>query len=154
MIQIRVLEDLTSEPVSLSEAKEFLGIDFEDFDTLISMLIKASRQASERVTGKAYGIKTIQVTGNTYEDASGEIVKVYPITPIHPCNDNADAQLDNENYTYIAGYDEIPEDLKNAILMRVATGFESRQDGRIKMMNKATNASIVIERQYVSQLGI
>lgn len=153
MIQVKVIQDLASEPVSLTEAKEFLGIDFDDFDTLIGMLIKASRIASERVTGKAYGVKTIQVTGNTYEDRSGEVVKVYPITPIHECNSDTEETTDNENYTYIAGYDEIPDDLKNAILMRVATGFASRQDGIIKSMNKATNASIITERQYVSQLG-
>lgn len=151
MIQVKVIQDIVNEPVSLTEAKEFLGIDFDDFDNLINMLIKASRIASERVTGKAYGVKTIQVTGNTYEDRSGEVVKVYPITPIH--ESNVEDEESNENYTYVAGYDEIPDDLKQAILMRVATGFASRQDGIIKTMNKATNASIVTERQYVSQLG-
>lgn len=149
MVQIKILQDIAIEPVSLDEAKEFLGIDFNDFDNLITRLITASRVASEKVTGKAYGIKTVQITGNTYTDSSGEVVKVYPILPFVESEDES-----NENYTYEAGYDEIPEDLKTAILMRVATGFASRQDGIIKAMNKAVNCSIIAERQNVSLLGL
>ncbi len=51
MIQTKLISDIIAEPVSLNEAKEFMEIDFCDFDNLISRLIKSARQASERFTG-------------------------------------------------------------------------------------------------------
>jgi len=44
--------------------------------------------------------------------------------------------------------------LKMAIVMRVATGFAYRQNGIAEAVNRALNASIITERQYVSQLGV
>jgi hypothetical protein len=147
MLQIQILEDLQCEPVDLTEAKEFMHIDYFDYDDQIKRMIKSARQSSERVSGKAYGMKKIKISGNTYTDSSGEIVKIYPITPVMEASEDES----NEEYTYLAGYDVCPEDLKQAILMRVATTFASRQDNGDG--NKSVNASIIIERQYVSQLG-
>ena len=147
MIQINITQDLTAELITLEEAKEYLGIDFDEYDTMIGNLIISARISSEKVTGKAYGIKTIQITGNTYTDNTGEVVKVYPITPIA----TASIDVSNENYTYQAGYSTLPKDLKMAMLMRIGTAFASRQDNAGG--DKSVNASIIIERQYVSQLG-
>ena len=169
MLQIEIVTDLTTEPVSLQEAKSFLAIDFNDFDTLITLLITASRKASERVTGKAYGPKVVQVTGNTYMENRGReirdysgilteitnccIERIYPITPY--VSDVVWQDEDgNKDYRYNAGFTTCPEDLKIAILMRVATGFASRQDGIAEAVNKAVNASIITERNYVSQFVV
>ena len=151
MLQIEVITDLATEPVTLVEAKAFLGIDFTDFDTLITSLITASRLESERVTGKAYGAKLIQVTGNTYTDNTGEVVKIYPVTPFVSAEVWADED-ENVDYQYNAGFTTCPADLKQAILMRVATGFAYRENGIAESINMAVNASIVSERRYVSQL--
>lgn len=154
MLQVQVITDLAAEPVTLEEAKNFMGIDFDDFDPLIIALITASRVASERVTGKAYGAKVVQVTGNTYEGRSDCPTKVYPITPyVSDVEDWADED-GNVDYQYNAGYTVCPPDLKIAILMRIATGFASRQDGISESINKAVNASIIVERGYVTQLAV
>jgi hypothetical protein len=105
------------------------------------MLIKASREESERVTGKAYGAKVIQVTGNTQRNQDGNIEKIYPITPFVSDVVWVDED-DNTDYRYNAGFTTIPTDLKLAILQRVATGFAFRQDGFEMAISKAVNASI------------
>lgn len=141
MLQIEVIEDLATEPVTLQEAKDFLNIDFADWDTLLTMLITASRQESERVTGKAYGAKVIQVTGNTQTDQEGNVEKIYPITPFVSDEDWVDED-ENTDYRYNAGYTTLPIDLKVAILQRVATGYAYRENGFEAAMNEAVNASI------------
>lgn len=64
MYQTRVLTDLTSEPVTLTEVKSFLEIDFSDFDDLITLLIKSARISSERLTGLSYGKKQIELVSD------------------------------------------------------------------------------------------
>lgn len=64
MIQTRVLTDLVTEPVTLQEAKDFMEIDFTDFDTLITRLIKQARISSELFTGLSYGKKEIELVSN------------------------------------------------------------------------------------------
>lgn len=153
MYQTKVITDLATEPVTLIEAKAFLGIDFTDFDTLITTLIKSSRQASENVTGKAYGAKVIEVTGNDITGRTEEIERVYPVTPYVSDVVWADEDL-NVDYRYNAGFTTLPEPYKTCILMRVATGFAYRQDGISEAVNRAVNASIVQERQLVTALCV
>lgn len=64
MIQTRVLSDLDIEPVSLEEVKAFMEIDFDDFDTLLTRLIKQARISSEIYTGLSYGKKEIELVSN------------------------------------------------------------------------------------------
>jgi len=64
MIQTRVLTDLIDEPVSLQEVKNFMEIDFSDFDTLITRLIKQARISSELYTGLSYGKKEIKLVSD------------------------------------------------------------------------------------------
>lgn len=61
MFQAQIITDLTSEPVTLAEVKTFLEIDYTDFDTLLTSLIKSARIASEKFTGQSYGKKIAQV---------------------------------------------------------------------------------------------
>ena len=64
MIQTRVLTDLIDEPVSLQEVKTFMEIDFNDFDTLLTRLIKQARISSQLYTGLSYGKKEIELVSN------------------------------------------------------------------------------------------
>ncbi len=177
MLQIQIIQDLDEEPISLSEAKSFLGIDYDDFDNLINMLIESSRVASENVTGLAYGPKIVQVTGNrstdrnskeynpainytvsaTFDDrgdyATTQINRIYPIRP-YLSNEDWEDENGNIDYRYNAGYTTLPASLKNAILMRVATGFAYRQNGMAEAVNMAVNASIITERQHVKVLAV
>lgn len=169
MLQIEIITDLDTEPVSLIEAKSFLGMsDISDFDTLITLLITASRKASERVTGKAYGPKVVQVTGNrTNEDRttipryysglltditySSCIERIYPITPYVSAVTDWEDENGNIDYRYNAGFTTCPEDLKLAILARTATDFVMRQGSTDMTVNPVWSAYIEKERNYVTQ---
>lgn len=153
MFQTQVITDLATEPVTLSEMKVFMSVDYSDWDTLITTLIKAARVQSENVTGKAYGPKVIEVTGNSYTDRTGCIQKVYPILPFVSDVDWVDSD-GNVSYRYNSGYAVCPPDLKIAIMMRVATGFAYRQNALSEAVNQTINASIITELQYKSLLAI
>lgn len=141
MIQQRIIEDLKTEPITLEDAKFWLQVDYPDFDDLILMLIRASREQSEKISGQAYGVKTFEVTGNQREE------KIYITSPFIE-----DVEWENEveftSYRYKAGYVNLPYDLRVAVLQRVATGFAYRQNGVSEAVNKAVNQSIYIESKY------
>ena len=140
MIQVRIIEDLETEPITLEDAKSWMQIDYPDFDDLIELLIKSSREISEKNSSQAYGIKTIRVTGNQACE------RVYPIQPFIETVD--EDPWSYENYTYKAGFQVLPMDLKVAVLQRVATGFAYRQNGLDEAVNKAVNHSINAEIKY------
>lgn len=64
MYQSRIITDLVAEPVTLQEAKDFMEIDFSDFDALIIRLIKQARISSELFTGLSYGKKEFELVSN------------------------------------------------------------------------------------------
>jgi len=121
MIRQRIVLDLETEPVTLQEAKDWLSMDFNDFDDMIAMLIKSARLTSEQVSGHAYGVKIFEVTGNQ----RGE--KVYTAEPFIE-----DVEWEGENgvkdYRYKAGFVTLPENLREQVLRRMATSFSYRQN--------------------------
>ena len=140
MIQVTISEDLDTEPITLQDAKNWLQVDYPDWDDLITMLITAAREQSEKVSGQAYGVKTIKVTGNEKAE------RVYPIQPFIE-----DVTLDEEetaNYKYKAGFTTLPMDLKVAVLQRVATGYAYRQNGIQEAVNGVLNQSHNAELKY------
>lgn len=60
-IDIQVTSDLASEPVTATEAKLHLKIDYTDEDDLITSLIKVARQQLEKWSGLSFGAKTIKL---------------------------------------------------------------------------------------------
>jgi len=136
------------EVISLAKAKEWLNIDFSDWDSLIQDLINASIVRSQQVSGSAYWPVTVTVTGNTAKEY------LYPIEPVTALLPDPESEEEYKSYTYEAGYaqDEVPDDLKRAILQRVATGFNERQNGYEKSLNKATETSLMIEISYRKDL--
>lgn len=150
MLQVEVITDIATEPVTLQEAKNYLQIDYTDFDDFLTDLIKISRQASEQNTGLAYGEKVIQVTGNDEDE------RIYPIQPVPKdsevtwVGESTDTTTD---YRYKAGYGisgetgALPEPLRQAILQRVATSFKKR-DNIAEAMSLAVQSSQVTELMY------
>lgn len=59
---------LSSEPVSLSTAKGWLNITYDDDDTLLAQLIKDCRKAIENYTSMSLGAKTITLTVDLCEE--------------------------------------------------------------------------------------
>jgi hypothetical protein len=141
MIQQRIIQDLQTEPVTLQDAKDWLQMDMPDWDDVITMLIRASREQSEKVSGQAYGVKTFEVTGNKRDE------KVYITQPFIE-----DVEWEDEDgckkYRYKAGFTTLPMDLKVAVLQRVATGFAYKQNGVGESVSMAVNQSIHIESKY------
>lgn len=155
MLQIEVITDLATEPVSLAEAKEYMQVDYSDFDDLITDLIVVARQASEQNSGLAYGEKVIQVIGNTEDE------RIYPIQPVPKdsevtwANESTDGTTD---YRYKAGYGiadetgDLPAPLKNAILRRVATAFAKRENQSESMqlaIQSSQSAELMYRRVFV-----
>lgn len=140
MIQVTILEDLKFEPVTLQDAKNWMQVDYADYDDLITMLITAAREQSEKVSGQAYGLKTIRVTGNQKTE------RVYPIKPF--IADVTTDEKETTDYEYTAGFTTLPMDLKVAVLQRVATGFAYRQNGIEQAVNGVLNQSHNAELKY------
>lgn len=164
MIQTKLISDIIAEPVSLSEAKEFMEIDFCDFDNLISRLIKSARQASERFTGLSYGLKEYALASDqcSARVPFGPFIELLTITDKDgitiPANEFTVFGLDNPiitvfnspnwNITYKTGFEDVPDDLKIAICMRVETAFKYRADSTDEQVNKAINTSTELEFAY------
>lgn len=164
MIQTKLISDLVAEPVSLNEVKEFMEIDFCDFDNLISSLIKSARQASERYTGLSYGLKEYALMSDQCEAR----VPFGPFVELLTIKDKEGATIPTKDYTifgfdnpivtvpnkpiwsitYKTGFDDLPNDLKIAICMRVETAFKYRADATDEKVNKAINTSTELEFAY------
>lgn len=100
MYQTKVLTDLSAEPVSLDEAKLFLEIDFDDFDALITLLIKSARIASERFTGLSYGKKQISLVS----DQASVTVPFGPFVELVTLKDKDDVAIPTDRYN-LFGYE-------------------------------------------------
>lgn len=68
-----VLTPPSVEPVTLTDVKDWLNIDFTSKDTLISKLITRARRRCETVTGRAWASQQIQVTYPITRPQGGEL---------------------------------------------------------------------------------
>lgn len=133
-----------TEPITLSEAKSWMQIDFNDWDTLIEdELIPAARIASEKASGMLYVERDVTISNNKkYE-------RIYPIGPW--VEDVTTDETEIENYVYTAGFNDdnpLPQDLRLAMLKRIATDFAVRQNLISVQEQVAQNASITAETRY------
>lgn len=147
----QVLGDDFTEPITLLEAKSWMQITYDDWDDLIEKdLIPSARIQSEKQSGQAYTERTIEVTGNAMEE------RIYPIGPwIEDLTENTAEIVD---YSYKAGFNDInllPNDLKIAMLKRIATDFAMKQNGMSEQAyENAISGSVVIENRYREDLFI
>lgn len=137
---------VVTEPITLSEAKSWMQIDFTDWDTLIQdELIPAARIASEKVSGMLYVERDVTISNNKRDE------RIYPIGPW--VEDVTTDETEIENYVYTAGFNEdnpLPQDLRLAMLKRIATDFAVRQNLISVQEQVAQNASITAETRYRS----
>lgn len=141
--------------ISLSECKNFLKIDYDEDDELLSKMITAAAQKFENYTSQALVSQTWQVM---YKQFCEDDIKLptYPVSAITKVEtisysgehnvfatrlyefDQASQRLSFKVFPfgyflkidYIAGYGDdasfIPEDIKNALLNHVAYMYENR----------------------------
>jgi hypothetical protein len=133
-----------TEPITLSEAKSWMQIDFSDWDTLISNeLIPAARIESEKASGMLYVERDVTISNNKKDE------RIYPIGPW--IEDVTTDETEIENYVYTAGFNNdnpLPQDLRIAMLKRIATDFAFRQNIISVQEQVAQKASITTESKY------
>jgi len=130
------------EPVSLAEAKAFARIDGGDEDALVSALVAAARLHVESLTGRALVTQTWRLV---LKCVSGLVVPLpvvpLPVVPAMALVDAPDgavlqgdavllaSRVDELTVDYSAGYgdaEDVPQDLKQAVLTLVAYWYEHR----------------------------
>ena len=135
---------VNTEPITLAEAKAWLQIDYADWDTLIEdELIPAARIESEKASGMLYVERDVEIENNKNDE------RIYPIGPW--VEDVTADETQIENYIYTAGFNNdnpLPQDLKIAMLKRIATDFAYRQNIISVQELYAQKASITTETKY------
>lgn len=143
-LDIRYASQVATEPISLSEAKSWMQIDFNDWDSLIrDELIPSARIESEKASGMLYAQRNVVITNNKKAE------RIYPIGPW--VEDITTDETEIENYTYSAGFNNsnpLPQDLQIAMLKRIATDFAFRQNIISVQEQVAQKASITTESKY------
>lgn len=141
---------VATEPITLAEAKAWLQIDYTDWDSLLTgELIPAARIESEKLSGMLYVQRNVTVNNNKRDQ------RIYPIGPW--IADVTADETELENYTYSAGFNNsnpLPQDLKVAMLKRIATDFAYRQNMISVQEQYAQKASISTELKYRADLFV
>lgn len=126
-------EELT-EPVTLTEAKNWLKIDWVDQDAEITRLITSCREAVEQYTNCSLASKsvkcTVELCGDDFE---------LPYGPVKEFTIEEDNLIDGQfkkvtgltgkhTFDYTVGYSPCPPRLKEAILNEIAYRNQNRGD--------------------------
>jgi hypothetical protein len=149
LLDTEVLQDYTTEPVSVATAKAYMKVNFTDDDTLIESLIKNARIWLENYTGKAYGTRsiklTIEMTAGEWYELPGPVQSIDALTSYEygdcPSYGLAGSQIrthiDGIYCIYLTyGFTTIPEDAKNDILSITAYTYQNRG---IDLSNEGAN---------------
>ena len=149
-VDIRYNYQVATEPITLAEAKAWLQIDFNDWDSLLTNeLIPAARIESEKASGMLYVERNVTVTNNKRAE------RIYPIGPW--VSDVTTDETEIQNYTYVAGFNAtnlLPQDLQIAMLKRIATDFAYRQNMISVQEQYLQKASITTELKYRADLFV
>lgn len=149
-LQIAYNYQVATEPITLAEAKAWMQIDFSDWDSLITnQLIPAARIESEKASGMLYVQRNVTISNNKRDE------RIYPIGPW--VSDVTTDETEIENYTYSAGFNNsnpLPQDLKVAMLRRIATDFAYRQNLITVQEQYAQKNSITTELKYRADLFV
>lgn len=141
--QCEIITDLTTEPVTLQEAKDYMRISSDSENDLIEELITSARERIEKFTGLSLGEKTLKAYWFYYHVPAE--IPYGPVTLINSVVDDNDVALEYtarglqykvlEAYStqglvieYEAGFAVAPKGLKLAILKQVSTDYENREN--------------------------
>lgn len=145
IINITEITPLVGEPVSITEAKNYLHIDFSNDDTFVALLITAARKRLERYTGLSFGSKTIKVIMEIWAFQLLPYGKVRSITSaLREGDSDTNYKLVGDEFhpeiggkwevTYTTSQ-EVADDLKLAILAEVAFRYENRGDDNLATLS-------------------
>lgn len=144
---IKVISDLVAEPLSLTEVKEYLDIDYSNHDDMLLTMIGAARRRLERYTARSFGSKTVKVIMEAW---CGQVLPYGPVNAITAALREGTADTGYEvkgdefepdfggewevTYTTIG---DLPDDLKEAMMAEVAYRYENRGDDNVMAMSTA-----------------
>ena len=141
--QVEIVTDLTTEPVTLQEAKDYMRISSESENDLIEELITSARERIEKFTGLSLGEKTLRAYWFYFHIP--QEIPYGPVTLIDSVVNDDDVAVEYvarglqykmlEAYSttgltieYEAGFAVAPKGLKLAILKQVSTDYENREN--------------------------
>jgi len=149
-LDIAYASQVATEPITLAEAKAWLQIDFNDWDSLLTNeLIPAARIESEKASGMLYVQRNVTISNNKRAE------RIYPIGPW--VADVTTDETEIQNYVYSAGFNNsnpLPQDLQIAMLRRIATDFAYRQNLITVQEQYAQKNSITTELKYRADLFV
>lgn len=163
-MEIKIVTDLASEPVTLQEAKDYLRISNDAENSLIQELITSARQRLEKFTNLSFGVKTLKCR---WDYVNGWVEIPYqPNAVISACVNDANVALTYETkgleykylycnnatgvtITYTSGFTTLPKALKEAILKEVSTSYENRENYYIEgAFNEVSNDAKRLAQSY------
>lgn len=163
-MEIKIVTDISVEPVTLQEAKDYLRISNDAENSLIQELITSARQRLEKFTNLSFGVKTLKCR---WDYVNGWVEIPYqPNAVISACVNDANVALTYETkgleykylycnnatgvtITYTAGFTTLPKALKVAILKEVSTSYENRENYYIEgTFNELSNDAKRMAQSY------
>lgn len=159
----KVMEDASEEPVTLDEAKEYMKVDFQEQDLIITSLIKAARALLEQKYDVGIIEKTLRVVLNN--SCGGRDLPGSPISEIISVS-TREGDITEYNIigdfhrfvekpiteylviTYKSGYplDQVPASFKTAVKAQVLWMFE--HPGDEDMASKVCPQAAAIMQPY------
>lgn len=151
-LDVQIKTDLATEPVTVAEAKSYLNVDYNTWDSLIGTLISSARTKLERYTGCTFATKTLVSTFQQVSDnidiPYGPIQSITHVKSIDESGTKTTLTAGTDylvtgnlfktitffgiatpiEIEYVAGYTSLPADLKVAILKQVGMDFEFREN--------------------------
>lgn len=137
LIAKEIQQDLTSEPLSLADAKAAMKVNFSDDDAFISDLIVTARLWLENYTGRQLGTKIInlvvEMTAHDWYELPGPVQGVVSVTMDGNCVDYK--QYGDQLMVYYpgiheillqCGYTTVPEDYMTDLKRIVAWSYQNR----------------------------
>ena len=101
-LQTRVITDIVTEPVSLTEAKTYCRVTGTQDDDLLESLIKSSRQALEKYTASSFAEKTLHVTWvespGEMEIPYGPVISIDAVYRIDEEGEETELELNSDFY--------------------------------------------------------
>lgn len=145
------------EPVVLDDAKEWLHVDFDADDAIITKMIKAAREAVEKLTTTALVKKNVTLDVETTLESERVRLPYGSVSALVVKDKDLETLTINDDYTlrgnhlslnssgfyslaYVVNAQNVSEALKEAVLLEVAERYDNRGEGESNGISEAARA--------------